>query len=385
MNTISQHLPRTFDIIQQGIAACWHLGVQMFVSVTGQTIVDDAVGEVKLGESLTNSHLMWWLSSGKPLTAVAVLMLVDRGAIALDDRVSHYMPEFAQNGKESITLRHLLTHTAGLQPVPTGWPRASWDDSIDRICRAKIRQGGIAGESPGYDPARTWFLLGEVIRQIDGRTVDTFVREELCEPLGISDCWMAMTPERHAHFRNRIAPMYVREVSRETESGAGRPTLRMTEDHAEAVCTRPAPGGSLRGPVRELGRFYQMLLQEGTHNGVQFLRPQTVQLMTSRQRRGQFDTTFQHIVDFGLGVLVDSNEYGSETVPYGFGRHCSASTFGHGGAESSIGFCDPVHQLVVAWASNGRPGESTHQVRNREINSAIYEDLTFVTKSGEQQ
>ncbi|MCA9060369.1 MAG: serine hydrolase, partial [Planctomycetaceae bacterium] len=75
------------------------------------------------------------------------------------------------------------------------------------------------------------------------------------------------------------------------------------------------------------------------------------------------------------GVIVDSNHHGRETVPYGFGRRCSDRTFGHGGAQCAIGFCDPARQLVVAWSANGFCGEGQHQRRNRAINDAIYADL----------
>lgn len=80
-------------------------------------------------------------------------------------------------------------------------------------------------------------------------------------------------------------------------------------------------------------------------------------------------------MDFGLGVLCNSNQYGAETVPYGFGQYCSEATYGHGGAQCSMGFCDPERKLVVAWSANGFCGEGQHQRRNRMINNAIYEDL----------
>ena len=97
-----------------------------------------------------------------------------------------------------------------------------------------------------------------------------------------------------------------------------------------------------------------------------------------------FDQTFQHKVDWGYGIIVNSNQYGAETVPYGFGRHASENTFGHGGAQSSVGFADPQHQLVVAAVANGCPGEELHNERFRELNSAIYEDLGLVNQQPEQ-
>jgi CubicO group peptidase (beta-lactamase class C family) len=91
-----------------------------------------------------------------------------------------------------------------------------------------------------------------------------------------------------------------------------------------------------------------------------------------------FDETFRHIMDWGLGFMVNSNRYGANTVPYGFGKHASDETFGHSGSQSSVAFADPTHRLVVAWVCNGMPGERKHQARAREINSAIYEDLNLV-------
>ncbi len=97
--------------------------------------------------------------------------------------------------------------------------------------------------------------------------------------------------------------------------------------------------------------------------------------MTARQREGMFDETFKHTMDWGLGLIVDSNRYGADTVPYGFGPYSSESTYGHGGAQSSVGFCDPQHDLVAAVVFNGMPGEGKHNARIRKFLAALYEDL----------
>ncbi len=82
---------------------------------------------------------------------------------------------------------------------------------------------------------------------------------------------------------------------------------------------RESPGASLRGPVRELGKFYEMLLRHGqTADGRELLSSRVLEKCFSRQRAGEFDRTFQHIVDFGLGWIVNSNRYGMQTIPYGF-------------------------------------------------------------------
>jgi CubicO group peptidase (beta-lactamase class C family) len=139
----------------------------------------------------------------------------------------------------------------------------------------------------------------------------------------------------------------------------------------ELDATRCGPGGSGRGPTRELGRFYEMLLAGGKN----IVLPQSVREMTSRHRVGMYDHTFRHVIDWGLGFIVNSARYGKETVPYGFGDHASEETFGHGGAQSSASFADPAHGLVVAIVWNGTPGEAKHQLRARATLTALYEDL----------
>ena len=140
------------------------------------------------------------------------------------------------------------------------------------------------------------------------------------------------------------------------------------------------PGGSGRGPVRQLGRFYEMLLAEGVRGGVRILSPQTVEALTAGHRIGMFDETFRHVIDWGLGFILASNRYGPDTLPYGYGPYCSRRTFGHSGYQSSTAFCDPERDLVVAWAANGTPGEPRHQARLVALNAAIYEDLGFTAR-----
>lgn len=367
MSELAEALPRTAAVIQAGMDRGLHTGVQIYVSLQGRTIADYGVGEGAPGTPMTPETIMLWLSAGKPLTAVLVAQFWESGRLDLDARVADYIPEFGRNGKESITIRHLLTHTAGLRHIETGWPDAAWDETIARICEAEPEPAWPPGERAGYHVASSWFVLGEVLRRIDGRPFPQLLREELCGPVGMTDTWNGMPPDVYrAHTdANRIGVLYERE---------GR-ELKPLDWNTEPRCTRPSPGGNTYGPIRELGRFYEMLLGGGLLEAKRVLQQDAVEAFTARQRTGMHDETFRHRIDFGLGFIVDSNEYGAETVPYGYGRHCSRRTFGHGGAQSSIGFADPEHGLVIAWVANGRPGEPQHNRRNRMLNEAIYVDL----------
>jgi CubicO group peptidase (beta-lactamase class C family) len=362
---------QTHSVIVQGIERGLHTGCQIYVSRNGEALADCGIGESRPDVPMTAETINLWLSSGKPLTAVAILQCWERGRLRLDDRVTRFVPEFGAAGKSDVTLRHLLTHTGGFRTVETGWPDVSWDETIRRICAAPIEEGWIVGRTAGYHPASSWFILGEILQRIEGRPFATILRSDLLKPLGWNDTWAALPSEEHARYGERIGSMFARE------QGA----LQLLDWSNAARCAAPSPGSNLRGPIRDLGRFYEMLLRDGEGPLGRIVSPQTVAAMTARHRVGEFDRTLEHVVDFGLGVIVDSNRYGAETVPYGYGRHGSPRTFGHGGAQSSQGWCDPESGLVVAYFFNGRPGEGQHGRRARQLNEAICLDLGLTAES----
>jgi CubicO group peptidase (beta-lactamase class C family) len=369
-----ERLPRTQRAIEDGIRDRLHLGAQVYVSLHGEAQADGAAGENRPGEPLTADHLMLWLSSTKPVAAVATAQLWERGRLELDDPVARHIPEFGVHGKERITLRHLLTHTAGIRMLDVGWPDHSWEEILARICGMRPEPRWVPGEKAGYHTASSWFVLGEVIRRLDGRPFERYVREEIFEPLGLHDSWVGMPPERYLFYKaaGRIGATW------NTEG----PEIKDHGWDSEARCVRPNPGGNGYGPVRELGRFYEMLLAQGSLAGRRVLSPQAVEAMTARHRTGMMDATFKHVLDWGLGFIINSARYGVETVPYGYGHHASPRTFGHSGYRSSAAFADPERGLAVALAFNGTPSHERHEMRVRSVLDAIHEDLGLAGPGG---
>jgi len=359
-------LPRTCAILRQGIAAGLQLGAQILVSHRGRTIVDLGIGESRPGREMTPDAIMLWLSSVKPVAAVAIAQLWERGQLGLDDRIAKFIPEFGMKGKEPITLRHALTHTGGFRVGVPNWGTESWEQTIAMISEKPLEPGWIIGRTAGYHQATAWYILGEVIRRVDGRSYDRYVREDIFEPLGMNDSWVGMPAEKLREYGERFAPMY-QTTRGELDAG----WIANTADGA----VMPRPAGNGRGPIRELGRFYEMLLAGGSLAGAKIISPQTVEALVARHRTGLLDKTFDHVIDWGLGFILNSNQYGADTLPYGYGPHASPRTFGHSGSQSSCAFADPENDLVVAWVCNGMPGEPKHQERQRAINTAIYEDL----------
>jgi len=295
-------------------------------------MADEAVGE------LNNDAILPWLSAGKPIAAVAIAQLWEKGLLEPDDPVARHVPEFATRGKEIITIRHLLTHTAGIR-----WARLekglSWDQIIERICDAPIEPGWVVGEKAGYHAQTSWFLLGEIVRRLSGKAWEIYAKEKIFGPVRMVNSSFA---EEEAY----------------------------------------SPGSAARGPARELGRLYEMLLKRGeSTSGRRIILPQTVEALTARHRVGIMDHTFKHVIDWGLGFIINSAHYGDEAVPYGYGRPASRRTFGHGGRQCCSGFADPENALAVAVIFRDPPGERSHDQRMREVLDAIYESV----RPGERQ
>ena len=365
--------------IEAELAAGLELGGQLFVARAGEVVADAAFGEARPGEPMRRDHLMLWMSSTKPVAAVAICQLWERGQLELDDPVARHIPEFAQGGKEGVTVRHLLTHTGGLRMLDTGWPAAGWERIVARVAAQRLEPRWEPGRKAGYHLSSSWFILGELIARLDGRRFEHYVREEIFEPLGADDCWIGMPPERFRSYGQRIAPMYDTAARASASASptevAARTRPVATEATAEARLVVPSPGGNGCGPLRQLARFYQMLASGGRFEGRRLLRRETVEALSARHRVGMIDATFRARLDSGLGVIVNSAHYGEPDAPYGYGPFAGARTYGHSGARSSTAFCDPESGLVVALAVNGMPGDDDHRRRFERLTTALYQDL----------
>ncbi len=113
-------LPQACSVIERGMIAGDHIGAQLYVSRRGSPVAQLALGDSRPGVPMTTDSILLWLSSTKPIGAVAVLQLMERGLLKLDDPVARHIPEFAAHGKDTVTIRHLLTHTGGFRWVDIG-------------------------------------------------------------------------------------------------------------------------------------------------------------------------------------------------------------------------------------------------------------------------
>ena len=355
-------LPRTVEVLEGGRTGGLHPGAQLAVWVGDELVADLALGEARAGVPMTTRHMAIWWSMTKATVAVSIAMMWEQGKLDIEQPVASYVPEFAVNGKESLTLRHLLTHTGGFRDGdrvssqaqdPGDW----WDETVAGICAAGLEAGWVPGRDAGYHLFCSMQILAECIRRVDGRRYDSFVRDELFLPLGMNDCWVGMPADAIERYGDLIGTMH---------NTSTRQAIALEALDSPTSLGRSMPGGYGRGPMNQLVRLYRMLANEGELDGVRVLSPQTVAAIGARHRTGTLDKTFGVPMDWGLGFNVDGGA---------MGRHCSPRTFGHGGAQSSIAFVDPEYRLAAAIQTNGMPGNEAHYIRFNEITTALYDDL----------
>jgi CubicO group peptidase (beta-lactamase class C family) len=354
------------EMVERQRADGFHPGAQLYVSRHGTPLLDVAVGESRPGRALQPDDVMLWYSSGKPVTTVAVLQLWERGLLGLDDPVGRFLPGWGA-GKERATLRHVLTHTAGFSMAGPGEPfdqDLSYAEVIARITAHPSEWE--PGTKAGYHPSTGWKVLGAVVEAVDGRPIDRYLADEVLAPAGMTGSHLGIDPGTQAALGDRLVPVHWTGHALAIPTGDGG--IRMWEYHIETVhneawhIAKVEPGGGMRGPARDLGRFYESLLGYGTR----ILDPRTVEVMAAVHRYGVPDVTLGNMkIPWGLGVQVAGGLTG------GVGRR----SFGHNGMASSRGMADPDAGLVLVFVTNGLTDPLRNEQRMFEVVDGVYSAL----------
>ena len=377
MSTIDKHtdqiIPYAFNpvknLLEQQIQEGLHPGAQLCVAIDGEVIADFGVGETVVGSGVqvTNESIMPLFSSAKPITAVALGILVDSGLLNFDDPVISYIPEFGSHGKSSIQIKHILNHTSGLAEDALADGVTSRAEVIGRLIDSHTMEGWNPGARSAYIPTTGWHILGEVVERASGNSFNSFVKDFVLNPLGMNNTYTNVNPELATELGDQRALMH--DSRRE-------PMVVNMAYSPERLGPFVKPGSSFHGTARDMVGFYSMLLNDGvTSDCKQIISESTISALTMTNHEGLLDETFGVVMDRGLGFFVDSQRY-SPAVPYGFGASASSRTFGHGGKESSNGFADPERGLAVSLIFNGMPGESKHDRRLKQTLAKVYEAMT---------
>lgn len=342
------------QMIDRFIADGDEVGLQVAAYVDGKLVVDawggiadEATGRPVDGETVFTS----W-STTKGFVATCAHILADQGKLDYDEPIAAWWPDFAANGKGTATIRHALTHSIGVPQMPDGVTpemMTDWDTMCSAI--AALPPLWESGTKTGYHAWTFGWIIGEIIRRVDGRPIAQFARDEICDPLGIEGFYLGIPDE----VEPRIAPLrQAEDHQRFFESLTGIAAISMPLDvTTAAVVNRPdvrrasIPGGGGIMNARAIARHYAMLAGHGELDGVRILSPERVDIIRTVHIEA-VDELFQAQVRKGLGYFLGGPEDkgGSPTIgPDG-------SEFGHPGNGGSCGFADPERGLAFGLTKN---------------------------------
>ncbi|MFC4592032.1 serine hydrolase domain-containing protein [Sphaerisporangium corydalis] len=314
------------DALAERLASGDELGASIVVDVDGDTVVDIWGGwrDAERRSPWVEDTIVNVWSTTKTVTSLAALMLVDRGLLDPYAPVARYWPEFAENGKEHVEVRHVMSHTSGV----SGWeaPFAitdmyDWDLATRRLAAQK--PWWEPGTASGYHASNQGHLVGELVRRVTGRHLKAFVADEIAGPLGADFQIGAVEADWE-----RIAPVVPPPPlpfdldALDHDSPVYKTFTGPTADAAAANTPgwRHADMGAINGHgnARSVARVLKSLALGGTVDGVRLLSPDTIDVIFDEQSHGP-DLVLGAPLRFGIGYALPE----TETVPYApQGRAC---------------------------------------------------------------
>ena len=303
--------------------------------------------DIATGRKMRADDIFWVASMSKPVTAVAIAMLVDDGKISFDDPVSKHLPNVPAASR-AITLRDVLTHTAGLGELTNRDPHLTLAETARQIVEMPLRfppRTRWSYSTAGFD------ALGRVVEVVSGMTFDRFLQQRLFGPLGMKDTsfWVRSgSRDRWAHSYQWMAP----------EGKLRETTISYMYGTEVSDRERPPLGGAgLFSTATDMARFYQMMLNNGVLNGKRILAPATVAELI-RKQTGDFSA--RPGMPWGLGFCVVEDPALMEA-----NKPLSPGSFGHGGAYSTQSWADPAKGLIwiVMFQRTGKGNPDNSDVR----------------------
>ena len=368
-----------FDEVRDAFAANFHrdeadaeLGAALAVYLDGHCVVDLWGGHTDPARTKpwARDTLVNVWSASKGVTALAMAILVDQGRAAYDDPVAKHWPEFAANGKASITLGQILSHQSGLN----GW--AHVPTTFDDLYHWPTATARLAAQAPAWEPGTLasyhalthGYLAGEVIRRITSQMPGDFIRAVIAQPLG-ADFHIGLPPGDDWRVAEIVGP----PPAHATPGGPGLPDLArlaVTNPVAEALLanTRPwraaqIPAANGQASAQGMARIYGALANGGALDGVRIISPEGIDRLRETRHPGpDLMTGPRH---WGAGVA-------SHVVP-NFGP--LAETFGHSGWGGAFGCANTARRVGIGYVMNRMGGHISTNSRATSVAAAVFDAL----------
>lgn len=322
---------------------------QWALAIDGEVVAAETIGDVPAGDA---SRFVIY-SATKAVVASAVWQLLAEGTLRLDDRVADHIPEFKTNGKDVVTVEHVLLHTSGFPRAPMSLTRAATRDGrLEAFSRWRLSwEPGTRFE---YHPTAAHWVLAELLERADGDDFRAVVRRRVLDPLGLDALRLGVPEDEQADVARpvNVGEPPTPEEWKATLGVEGFDVGEVTDDVLEALGT-PAglavgvPGGGAVSTAADLARFYQALLR----NEAGLWDPAVLADATGNVRNTFTDPQTGVPANRALSIIVAGSD--GKAGMRGMGHTCSSRAFGHNGAGGQIAFADPETGVSFCWFTNG--------------------------------
>ncbi|KAJ5199738.1 Beta-lactamase-related protein [Penicillium cf. griseofulvum] len=300
---------RVRELLEERLTSGEETGASLCVNIDGQNVLDIWGGHTDAAKSRSweRDTLVAVFSSSKVVSALAALILVDRGLLDVEEKVSKYWPEFAANGKEDTKVWHILSHSSGLPHWDKPLPMESiYDTKASTQMLAEQAPWFKAGEASGYQLVDHGHLIGELVRRISGKSLKQFIADEIAGPLG-ADFSLGLAEENWSRTADMIpgAPIELPPVDPQSVVGKAFGNLRFKPEDSATPGFRGSEIGAVNGfsNARALARIGSIVSLKGTVDGKQYLRLKTIDQMLQERVSG-IDLVLFLKVRFALGVSL---------------------------------------------------------------------------------
>lgn len=350
MSDVQQQVQKAIDQLVDSEA---ERGIQVAVYRHGEQVVDVVAGiaEPSTGRAVTPATPFYNFSIGKAAASTIAHMLAERGLFGYDTPVVDLWPEFGAHGKEKVTVRHVLSHTAGVPGIPlttTAEDLCDWDKMCAAIADEEL--WWEPGTKIGYHAYTFGYMVGEIVRRATGKRISQVLLEEVSGPLGVGDELYFGMPlsEQHRLARLEDAPPDPDAMAAMASMPQDLPMFRaapMTLMPTADLGNRPdilaadIPAGG-KTSARAIARMYAGLLDEV--DGVRLISPERLREVTTVAASG-IDAVFGMPTTWGLGYSIGR---------LGSTAEATASSFGVGGAGGSFAYGDTGTGIAFAMTKN---------------------------------
>jgi CubicO group peptidase (beta-lactamase class C family) len=367
-----------------------HPGMQLCVRRHGAVAIDRSIGHARgnaPGESgdgdlvpMTTRTPVNLFSAAKAITAMVIHKLDEQRVIHLDDRVSEFVPGFGRHGKDRITIRHLVSHKAGIPNLPPEAFDLELLEQPERLLEilCEMRPRSRPGRLLAYHAVSSGFVLAEVVRRATGQSLREVLAKQIREPLGLE--WLHYGVD--AKDVPRVAqnaltgPPVLPPISTLLRGAIGvemAEAVRLSND--PRFLTAIIPSANVLSTARDVAAFYQCLLNGGELDGVRVFGPRTVEHAIDEQTGFELDLTLMLPISYSMGFMLGSPYLSL----YGW-NHPHA--FGHLGLTNIFSWADPERDLVVAVLTTGKPVISLHALRLIQLVSGLHATFPPVRRRG---